>query len=188
MACAWFVSLTLMAAAPVADSAETPTSDVSTPAPDPSWAEPHNGPDVSFEPIEVQKPRYGVGITEMNIRTKNDQYKVEVRKWNDIVREDPTLHHWHRQSRMLGGGIAMIVAGGLWLSISTAVTLDGHYTPSATTGLFAYVMPTAILASGGIMTIVALSARRKLLREQRRIYGSPYASASGGGLTLTGRF
>lgn len=143
---------------------------------------------MSLEPIEVHEPKYGVEITKMKIETRDEQYEIEVRKWRDVVREDPTLHHWHRRSRMLGGGIAMVVAGGLWLSISTAVTIDGHYEPSATSGLFAYGMPTAILASGGIMTIVALRARRKLLQAQRRLYGTPYASATGGGLAVVGRF
>jgi hypothetical protein len=179
-------TLMMVIALGAAEPAPAPGADA--PHPPETVASTDGAASIELEVNTVKKPGYGLGVRDVAIQKGPETYKLQARSWNEIVRDDPDLSLLDRRGRMLGGGITMTAIGGGWLMISTAVALDGHYARSAVGGLFQWILPSMILSGGAIMTITALSARRRLRAAQRKIHVAPYATGGTAGVTLAGRF
>jgi hypothetical protein len=143
---------------------------------------------IEFEKSTVKKARYGLGITDVQVDRGPEKYRLHVRTWNEIVREDPDLRRYQGQGRMFSGGIVLTSIGGTWLALSTALMLDGHYARTSVGGFFQWFVPGTLATTGLIMTIVSVRARHKLRAAHRRFFPAPYASADQAGVAVTGRF
>jgi len=173
------------AEATAAPAPATPAAAVSAPAPAESLPDPH----VEDPGLRVAKPGYDLGIDEVHVKKANGtQYRLTARQWNDLVREDPELWRLHTRGRLLVPGIVLGSVGGVWLTLSTALRIDGWRSDTATGALFQWGLPAAIAFTGVAMTIVGVSARRRLFEARRRMYVSPYANGRTAGVTLAGRF
>lgn len=159
------------------------------PAPGSAPAEQLPEPQVSEPGLRVARPGYDLGIDEVHVQKSNGTaYRLSARQWRDLVREDPELWRLHTRGRLFVPGIVFTSVGGVWLAVSSAFAIDGWKSQSATEALFQWGFPVAIAFTGVTMTIVGVTARRRLHDIRRRMYVSPMASGRGAGLTLAGRF
>lgn len=152
---------------------------------------PNSDPELKWsdDGLTVARPAYGMSVDGVT-RTADGKphYELSPKNWHQMVRENPTLARYQRRSKLLGPGIGALVVGGSWLALSGALAMDGYYAKTATGALFQWGVPATVLVSGAIMTSVGVSGRRSLEKAQDRFYFSPYASQTGAGATVGGRF
>ena len=175
--------------------AQPASADSTEPQPEASTPEPtsvaSNDPELKWsdDGLTVARPAYGMSVEGVT-RTADGKphYELAPKNWHQMVRENPTLARYQRRSKLLGPGIGALVVGGSWFALSSALAFDGYYAKSATGALFQWGVPATVLVSGAIMTTVGVAGRRSLERAQDQFYFSPYASQTGAGATIGGRF
>ena len=138
--------------------------------------------------IKVNQPAYGMGVREVNGGAGGQRYRLTPQRWREVVREHPYLSHLDAQSTLRAPGITLLVLGGVHMTISTVLALDGYVATTASWQLLQWGIPAITLVAGAIMTSVGVSAKHRLRREQRRFYLGGYATRRAGGATATFRF
>ncbi len=176
-------------------TAASPPAAAPTPAPSPGdEGEHHQGSDEvplrwPEEGITVARPAYGMNVS--HVKKGGDgspSYQLTPKQWQQLLHEDPVLARHHHRARFVIPGVTFMIIGGSWLTLSSALAIDGYAAKRATGALFQWALPAGLLAAGTLMTVVGVKARRRLDAERRKLYFSPYASRTSGGAVISARF
>ncbi len=150
----------------------------------------------------ASRPRLGMQVRSVEVDTGPETYRLTARSWGDVVADDPELKKASAQAELFVPGVVFASLGGLWLTTTTAWTIDEHaqgqrrrdwgdadlkpLTASQITWRFG--VPAALVIGGVTAAIVGGRARRRLEAAERRFYLGAQANRTGGGVTLGGRF
>lgn len=200
------VTLALMApaadVAPAAATTEAPAPQAAAPvAAAPPAAAPveeagprsnADGPPIEWpdDGLTVARPGYGleVGGIEGGGASGKPAWSLTPKSWRTMLREDPELARLNRKRRLIAPGAVLFSIGATWLTISTALAIDGVYAQSAVGSLGQWFMPAVMSVGGVAMLATGIHARRQLDAARRQLYIAPYASRTSGGATVSLKF
>lgn len=165
--------------------------------------EPEPAPAPALE--SAHGPALGLQVRSVGVDTGTEQYALTPRVWSDVVAENPSLLRDQRRAELFAPGLAGVGLGSVWLVIATSVAVDEALVArrnggdegrlfsedqglSATQVTFRFVIPSAILITGAVLTSMGGRARRRIDRAQDALYLGPQLSEGGGGMSVGGRF
>lgn len=201
------VTLALIAAGPTAAAAPAP-------APAPSAAAAHetdsaktdvrpdssegprsnaDGPPIEWpeDGLTVARPGYGLGVEGIQGGggvQGQPAWSLTPKSWRSLLREDPELARLNRTQRLVAPGAVVLAIGATWLTVSSAMAIDGYYATSAIGSLGQWFAPAIMTVGGVAMVATGVRARRKLHAARRQLYIAPYASRTSGGATMQLKF
>lgn len=152
-----------------------------------------DGPPIEWpdDGLKVARPGYGLeveGIQGGGGAAGKPAWSLTPKSWRTLLREDPELSRLNRRRRLIAPGAVVFAIGATWLTVSTAMAIDGYYAQSAIGSLGQWFVPAVMSVGGVAMLATGVHARRQLDAARRQLYIAPYASRTSGGATVSFKF